>query len=90
MAEIINFNKARKAKAQADKTVRAQENRARFGRSKAEKQAEAAETSARAAREQALKDAGGPERLEEAAGADWAAWETLARASAAKAALSSR
>lgn len=43
MAEIINLNKARKAKAQADKAVRAQENRARFGRSKVEKQAEAAE-----------------------------------------------
>ena len=43
MAEIINFNKARKAKAKAKKPVRAQENRARFGRTKAEKQAEAAE-----------------------------------------------
>jgi hypothetical protein len=43
MAEIINLNKARKAKAQADKTVRAQENRVRFGRTKAEKQAEVAE-----------------------------------------------
>ncbi|MEP9358996.1 DUF4169 family protein [Sphingomonas sp. KR3-1] len=43
MAEIINLNKARKAKARTDKTVRAQENRARFGRTKAEKQAEAAE-----------------------------------------------
>ena len=43
MAEIINLNKARKAKARNDKAVRAQENRARFGRTKAEKQAEAAE-----------------------------------------------
>lgn len=44
MADIINLNKARKARALADKTVRAQENRVRFGRSKAEKQADAAET----------------------------------------------
>jgi len=43
MADIINLNKARKAKARADKAVLAQENRARFGRSKAEKQADAAE-----------------------------------------------
>ncbi|NYT41703.1 DUF4169 family protein [Sphingomonas sp. R-74633] len=43
MAEIINFNKALKAKAKADKAIRSQENRARFGRTKAEKQAEAAE-----------------------------------------------
>ncbi len=43
MAEIINLNKARKAKARADRVVRAQENRAAFGRTKAEKQAEAAE-----------------------------------------------
>jgi hypothetical protein len=43
MAEIINLNKARKAKAQAGKAVRAQENRVRFGRTKAEKQAEASE-----------------------------------------------
>jgi hypothetical protein len=43
MAEIINLNKARKAKARTDKAVRAQENRARFGRTKAEKQSEAAE-----------------------------------------------
>jgi hypothetical protein len=43
MAEIINLNKARKAKAQAEKTVRAQENRVRFGRTKAEKAVEASE-----------------------------------------------
>jgi hypothetical protein len=43
MAEIINLNKARKAKAQADKAVRAQENRVRFGRTKAEKAVEASE-----------------------------------------------
>ncbi|WP_213979623.1 DUF4169 family protein [Sphingomonas sp. dw_22] len=44
MAEIINLNKARKAKARADKPVRAQENRVRFGRTKAEKAADSAET----------------------------------------------
>lgn len=44
MAEIINLNKARKAKARVDKSARAEENRVRFGRSKAEKQADAAET----------------------------------------------
>ena len=43
MAEIINLNKARKAKARVEKSARAQENRARVGRTKAEKQAEAAE-----------------------------------------------
>ncbi|MBB4099866.1 DUF4169 family protein [Sphingomonas kyeonggiensis] len=43
MAEIINLNRARKAKARVDKSARAEENRARFGRNKAEKQAEAAE-----------------------------------------------
>ncbi len=43
MAEIINLNHARKAKARVDKSARAEENRIRFGRTKAEKQAEAAE-----------------------------------------------
>ncbi|WP_300390311.1 DUF4169 family protein [Henriciella sp.] len=42
MAEPINFNKARKAKARAQKEQQAVENRAKFGRTKAEKQAEAA------------------------------------------------
>lgn len=41
MADPINFNKARKAKARADKAQKASENRAKFGRTKAEKQAEA-------------------------------------------------
>ena len=43
MAEIINLNRARKAKARVDKSARAEENRVRFGRTKAEKQAEASE-----------------------------------------------
>ncbi|HBF91512.1 MAG TPA: DUF4169 domain-containing protein, partial [Hyphomonas atlantica] len=37
MAEPINLNKFRKAKAKAEKDQRAKENRAKFGRTKAEK-----------------------------------------------------
>lgn len=37
MAEIINFNKARKARARADETSRAAENRAKHGRTKGQK-----------------------------------------------------
>lgn len=44
MAEIINLNKARKAKLRVEKFARADESRARFGRTKAQKQAEAAES----------------------------------------------
>lgn len=44
MAEIINLNKARKAKARVDKSARADANRGRFGRTKAQKQADAAES----------------------------------------------
>ena len=40
MAEPINLNKARKAKAKADKAQQASENRVKFGRTKAQKQAE--------------------------------------------------
>jgi hypothetical protein len=43
MAEIINLNKVRKAKAAVDKAAQAEANRARFGRTKAQKQAEADE-----------------------------------------------
>ena len=43
MAEIINLNKARKAKDRVDKLARAEQNRAKFGRTKAQKQAEAEE-----------------------------------------------
>lgn len=39
MAEPINLNRARKARARAEARVRAQENRVRFGRSGAEKAA---------------------------------------------------
>ena len=37
MAEIVNLNKARKAKARAEKEETAAANRAKFGRTKAEK-----------------------------------------------------
>jgi hypothetical protein len=43
MAEIINLNKARKAKTAVEKAAQADANRARFGRTKAQKQAEADE-----------------------------------------------
>ncbi|AQR74609.1 DUF4169 family protein [Sphingomonas sp. LM7] len=43
MAEIINLNKARKAKTRVDKAAQAEVNRTRFGRTKAQKQADAAE-----------------------------------------------
>lgn len=45
MADVINLNRARKAKARADKDALATENRIRFGRTKAEKQKAAAEKS---------------------------------------------
>jgi len=41
MAEIINLNKARKAKAAVEKAARADANRARFDRTKAQKAADA-------------------------------------------------
>ena len=37
---IVNLNKARKAKARADKSARAVENTVKFGRTKEQKQAE--------------------------------------------------
>lgn len=46
MAEIINLNKARKAKARLSAEKQAAENRVRYGRSKAQKQQDAAETEA--------------------------------------------
>lgn len=42
MADIVNLNRARKAKAKADDKTRAVENRARFGRTKGEKALDAA------------------------------------------------
>ncbi|EIT69023.1 MULTISPECIES: DUF4169 family protein [Hydrocarboniphaga] len=43
MAEIINFNKARKRKAREQAQAQAAENRVRFGRTKEQKQLEAAQ-----------------------------------------------
>lgn len=45
MADPINLNRVRKARARAEKDALAAENRARFGRSKAERQKAAAEKS---------------------------------------------
>ena len=45
MAEIINLNRARKAKSRADKSAQADANRAKFGLTRAEKKAEALEQS---------------------------------------------
>ncbi|MDR6627336.1 DUF4169 family protein [Caulobacter segnis] len=42
MADVVNLNQARKAKAKSDDKARAAENRVRFGRTKAEKSLEAA------------------------------------------------
>ena len=42
MADIVNLNRARKAKARAAKVDLAAQNRVKFGRTKAEKQAESA------------------------------------------------
>nr|WP_295107127.1 DUF4169 family protein [uncultured Caulobacter sp.] len=42
MADIVNLNQARKAKAKADDRARAAENRAKFGRTKGEKTLDAA------------------------------------------------
>jgi len=42
MAEILNLNQARKAKAKTEARAKAAENRARFGRTKADKALDAA------------------------------------------------
>ncbi len=42
MAEIVNLNRARKAKVRAGQQAQADANRQKFGRTKAEKEAEAA------------------------------------------------
>lgn len=42
MADIVNLNQARKAKAKADDKARASQNRAKFGRTKGEKALEEA------------------------------------------------
>ncbi len=55
MAELINLNKARKAKKRANAEQIAAENRIRFGRSKLEKQRERAELVAAAHKLDGLK-----------------------------------
>ncbi len=52
MGDVINLNRARKARAKVESGVKADANRAAFGRTKAEKQARAAER----ARQDALLD----------------------------------
>jgi hypothetical protein len=47
MAEIVNLNKARKAKARAEDKAAAEANRAKFGRTKATRDAEAADQARR-------------------------------------------
>ncbi|MGN6123700.1 MAG: DUF4169 family protein [Sphingomonas oligoaromativorans] len=49
MAEIVNLNRARKAKARVDAAKQAEANRARFGRTRADREAEAAEQARRKA-----------------------------------------
>ncbi|WP_102224512.1 DUF4169 family protein [Acidimangrovimonas sediminis] len=44
MADLVNLNKARKAKAKADARARADENAVKFGRTRAEKKLETART----------------------------------------------
>ena len=57
MAEPINFNRARKAKAAALAKTRAAENRARFGRTKGEKLGDQLESErARRALDQAKRE----------------------------------
>lgn len=46
MGEIVNLNRARKAKAKADREVQAAENRVKFGQTKAEKEKRHAEEEA--------------------------------------------
>ncbi len=43
MADILNLNKARKARAKAQSAAKAVENRAKFGRTKAQKATDEAE-----------------------------------------------
>ena len=47
MAEIVNLNKARKAKAKSEAGKQAEANRTKFGRTKAEKDREASEQARR-------------------------------------------
>lgn len=50
MGDLINLNRARKAKAKAEHTATADANRVKFGRTKAERQADATDHARRDAR----------------------------------------
>ncbi|MEZ0495820.1 DUF4169 family protein [Sphingomonas sp. IW22] len=50
MGDLINLNRARKAKAKAERTAAADANRVKFGRTKAERQADATDRARRDAR----------------------------------------
>jgi hypothetical protein len=54
-ADIVNLNRARKARARDDRTKQAAENRVKFGRTKAEKQLAAAVEALAAKRLDGLK-----------------------------------
>jgi len=61
MAEIVNLNRARKARARAEREAGAHENRARFGRPKSERDLAAARERLAAERHDLLKlDRAGP------------------------------
>lgn len=49
MGDLINLNRARKARTKAERATAADANRAKFGRTRAQRDAEAAETARRAA-----------------------------------------
>lgn len=55
MADLINLNKARKAKQRAEAERKAAENRVIFGRTKAQRQADSAAAAAAARRLDALR-----------------------------------
>lgn len=61
-AEIVNLNKARKAKARADKEATAAFNRAKFGRTKAERLHEASEDERRRRELDGARRAADPDR----------------------------
>jgi hypothetical protein len=64
MGQIVNLNRARKAKVRADAARTATENRVRFGRTKAEKSRAKAEEALRLRRLDALRRDPVPERGE--------------------------
>lgn len=55
MGEIVNLNRARKAKAREDRAAQADTNRTKFGRTKAERERQAAQDALETARLDAHK-----------------------------------